>query len=114
VVPAVLNVTPLKVATPADNVPVMVAEPLLENVDCGEPEAMPRVTESVEFLATLLLASSAVAVTVKATPTFCEATVAMARLATVEDALTVKLPVEPVLPDGEVTEVTVKEVDWAS
>jgi hypothetical protein len=76
-----------------------------ENVTHSVPEVQP--------LAGLSQASTAVMVSLKKEPA-----VWVPGLGTVKEfspaALTVKLPVEPVLPDGEVTEVTVKEVDWAS
>ena len=102
--------TPLKVAMPDASGDVMVGEELLEKVVWAEPETMLRVTESEELLAVLPKASLAVAVTENPTPAvWGEGTVAMARLATVDEAFTVKLPDVPVIPW-----VAVRVVDWAS
>ena len=86
------KVTPLKVAVPEDSVAVMVAFPLFEKVDWGDPPATPSWMKSDELLATLPFESLAVAVTENPVPTvWGEAMVPMDSEATVELAVMVTL-----------------------
>ncbi len=91
-VPAVSKVTPLKVATPLFRVAVIIVVLVFEKVVCGEPEAMPSRSESVELLTWFPNESKPVTVTVKPLPAVCgELMGLMASVATVVLALTVKV-----------------------